>query len=58
MFKVQSEKIVGCGRRFGVGVTVGDGRCGSVVVGVGWRSIFRNRVGRCECWLLVGMQFL
>ena len=45
MFKVKSEKVVGCGRRFGVGVSVGDGRCGSVVVGVGWRSIFRSRVG-------------
>ena len=46
MFKVQSEKIVGCGRRFGVGVTVRDGRCGSVVVGVGRRFIFRTRVAR------------
>jgi hypothetical protein len=56
MFKVQSEKVAGCGRRFGVGVTVGDGRCRSVVVGVtvGWRSIFRNGVGRSQCWWSVG----
>ena len=33
-----------------VGVDVGDGRCGSVVISVGWRSIFRSRVGRCKCW--------
>ena len=37
-----------------VGVDVGDGRCGSVVVGVGWRSIFRSRVGRCECAMAIG----
>ena len=32
-----------------VGVDVGDGRCGSVVIGVGGRFIFRSRVGRCKC---------
>ena len=29
-----------------VHVSVGDGRCGPVVVGVGWGSTFRQRVGK------------
>ena len=43
-----SANCVGDGVK--VGVDVGDGRCGLVVIGVGWRSIFRSRVGRCKCW--------